>query len=117
MDDAALEARTAQLTKAELTEKLGGLVPFGPVLDAADIMADPYFAARAMVVPVEYPELGRSIKIAGVPIRMTETPGGIHRRAPRLGEHSEAVLRAAGFDDEEIAARRAAGVIKLAEQR
>jgi crotonobetainyl-CoA:carnitine CoA-transferase CaiB-like acyl-CoA transferase len=33
--EAALEARTAQLTKAELTQKLGGLVPFGPVLDAA----------------------------------------------------------------------------------
>jgi crotonobetainyl-CoA:carnitine CoA-transferase CaiB-like acyl-CoA transferase len=70
-----------------------------------------------MVVPVDYPELGRSIEIAGVPVRMTETPGGIHRGAPRLGEHSEAVLRAAGFGDAEIAAWREAGVIKQAEQR
>jgi crotonobetainyl-CoA:carnitine CoA-transferase CaiB-like acyl-CoA transferase len=112
--EAALTVRTAVFTKAELIQRLGGVVPFGPVLDAADIMADPHFAAREMVVTLAYPELGRAIEIAGVPVRMTETPGGVHSRAPRLGEHTEAVLRAAGFGEGEIAAWVETGVIKQA---
>jgi crotonobetainyl-CoA:carnitine CoA-transferase CaiB-like acyl-CoA transferase len=109
-----LEARTAQLSKAELTARLGGVVPFGPVLNAAEIMADPHFRQREMIVPVAYPELDRILEIAGVPVRMTETPGGVHRRAPRLGEHTEAVLREAGFGAEDITNWLDAGTIKQA---
>jgi crotonobetainyl-CoA:carnitine CoA-transferase CaiB-like acyl-CoA transferase len=114
---ALLEARTAELTKAELIALLGGKVPFGPVLDAEEIMADPHFLQREMIVPVDYPELGRALEFAGVPVRMTETPGGIHRRAPRLGEHTEAVLGEAGFAAAEIAAWREAGTIRQAGTR
>jgi formyl-CoA transferase len=109
--EAALGARTAQLTKAELARRLGGKVPFGPVLDAAEIAADPHFAAREMVVPVQHPGHAAPIALAGVPVRMSATPGGIRRRAPHLGEDTEAVLREAGFDAAEIAAWRAKGVI------
>jgi|HubBroStandDraft_1064217.scaffolds.fasta_scaffold00150_14 crotonobetainyl-CoA:carnitine CoA-transferase CaiB-like acyl-CoA transferase len=109
-----LELRTAELTKAELGALLGGVVPFGPVLDAEEIMADRHFAVREMVVPVAYPELGRSLEMAGVPVRMTGTPGGIHARAPRLGEHTEAILGEAGFGPAEIAAWLDAGAIKQA---
>jgi crotonobetainyl-CoA:carnitine CoA-transferase CaiB-like acyl-CoA transferase len=112
-----LEARTAQLTKAELTARLGGVVPFGPVLDAAEIMADPHFRQREMIVPMAYPELDHVLEIAGVPVRMTETPGGVHCRAPRLGEHTEAVLREAGFANDEIAGWLEAGTIKQAPMR
>jgi crotonobetainyl-CoA:carnitine CoA-transferase CaiB-like acyl-CoA transferase len=108
-----LEARTAELSKAELTRRLGGVVPFGPVLDAAEIMADPHYAKRQMVVAVDYPELGRALEIAGVPVRMTETPGGIHARAPRLGEHTAAVLAEAGFTPAEIVFWQDSGIIRL----
>jgi len=107
-----LSARTGQLTKAELTARLGGKVPFGPVLNAAEIATDPHFAAREMVVPVLHPGHSAPISLAGVPVRMSVTPGGINRRAPWLGEDTEAVLREAGFDTDRINAWRKAGIVK-----
>lgn len=110
--EATLGARTAQLSKAELAARLGGRVPFGPVLNAAEIAADPHFAVREMVVPVQHPGHDAPISLAGVPVRLSVTPGGINRRAPWLGEDTEAVLREAGFDTARIAAWRAAGIVK-----
>jgi len=47
-----------------------------------------------------------------VPVKFSDTPGGIHRPPPRLGEHTEEVLREfAGFSDEEIATLRQEGAI------
>jgi crotonobetainyl-CoA:carnitine CoA-transferase CaiB-like acyl-CoA transferase len=115
--ESALAARTATLTKAELARRLGGKVPFGPVLDAAEIAADPHFAAREMVVPVLHPGHRAPIALAGVPVRMSGTPGGIRRRAPWHGEDTEAVLREAGFDEARIAAWRAAGVVRQHEEQ
>ncbi len=55
-----------------------------------------------MIVSVE--QLGdEPIKIAGVPIKMTATPGGVHRRAPLLGENTLERLRQAGLSETEIA--------------
>jgi crotonobetainyl-CoA:carnitine CoA-transferase CaiB-like acyl-CoA transferase len=92
---------TRRFTKADLMRRLGGRMPFGPVMDIADIEADPHFAARQMVVDVEQPGT-LPIRIAGVPVKMTRTPGGVHRRSPYLGEDTLEVLRAAGLSDEEI---------------
>ena len=88
---------------------LGGKVPFGPVYDVADIMADPHFAAREMIVAVEQPGMDAPVTLAGVPVKMTATPGAIRRRAPLLGEHTEAVLAEAGFSSDTISTLRAAG--------
>jgi crotonobetainyl-CoA:carnitine CoA-transferase CaiB-like acyl-CoA transferase len=54
-----------------------------------------------MVVEVDHPTLGR-IKALGSPIKMSDTPVDVRRRAPLLGEHTIEVLREAGFDDREI---------------
>jgi crotonobetainyl-CoA:carnitine CoA-transferase CaiB-like acyl-CoA transferase len=98
---AALSAHTVTLTKADLTKRLGGRIPFGPVMNIADIDADPHFAAREMIVPVEQPG-GEPIRIAGVPIKMTATPGGVRRRAPLLGEDTISRLREAGLSEAEV---------------
>jgi formyl-CoA transferase len=55
-----------------------------------------------MIVGVEQPQ-GGSLRIAGVPIKMTVTPGQVRRRAPVLGEDTVARLREAGLTDAEIA--------------
>jgi crotonobetainyl-CoA:carnitine CoA-transferase CaiB-like acyl-CoA transferase len=55
-----------------------------------------------MAVDVEHPTLG-SIRTLGSPIKMSATPLVVGRRAPLLGEHTEEVLREAGFADREIA--------------
>jgi crotonobetainyl-CoA:carnitine CoA-transferase CaiB-like acyl-CoA transferase len=106
-----LGAITERFTKADLMRRLGGRMPFGPVMNIADIEADPHFAARQMVVDIEQPG-GLPIRVAGVPIKMTRTPGGVHRRSPYLGEDTVEVLRTAGLSEDEIelvAARRRAG--------
>ena len=99
---AELNARTSRFSKAQLIERLAGRIPFGPVMDIAEIMADPHFAARKMIVDVEQPGAA-PIQIAGVPIKMTETPGGVMRRSPYLGEDSDIQLRKLGLSNEEIA--------------
>lgn len=96
-----LNRRTCRFTKAQLIERLAGKIPFGPVMDIAEIMVDPHFAARQMIVDVEQPGAA-PIQIAGVPIKMTETPGGVMRRSPLLGEDTVASLAGLGMSEEEI---------------
>ncbi|WP_326540575.1 CaiB/BaiF CoA transferase family protein [Pseudorhodoferax sp.] len=107
----AVEAFTRARTKAELAALLGGIVPFGPVYTAQDIFDDPHFAQRDMLVEVEHPGCPTPVRIAGVPIKLGTTPGGVHRRAPLLGEHTEEVLRALGVGQDRIHRLLAEGVI------
>ena len=104
-----LSGFTARHTKRDLLALFGGQIPFGPVYNVADIMADPHFAAREMIVPVEQPGMDAPVAIAGVPVKMTLTPGRIRHRAPLLGEHTDAVLAEAGLSPQAIATLRAAG--------
>lgn len=97
-----LAEATSLLTKAELMERLGGRIPFGPVMQMDEISADPHYAARNMLVDVEQPGSTKKTKVAGVPIKLTETPGAVQGRGPYLGEHTEEVLRDAGLTPEEI---------------
>lgn len=99
---------TSRLTKAEMLKRLGGRIPFAPVLNIAEIVQNPHFIARDMIVEVEQPGSATPISIAGVPIKMTATPGQVATRAPFHGEHSEAWLRLAGVPEEQIAAILAA---------
>ncbi len=106
-----VEAWTSIRTKAEIAEALDGRVPFGPVNTAADIFADPHVAVREMLVEVEHPGSARPVTIAGSPIHMTATPGGVTRRAPITGEDTDDVLGTLGLSGTEIAALRARGVV------
>lgn len=78
---------TGARTTAEVLAALGGLVPVGPVNTVADIVADPHTAVRQMVVEVDQPGSARPVSVAGVPVKLTATPGGVVRRAPLLDEH------------------------------
>lgn len=102
---------TARHTKRELAQMLGGEIPFGPVFDAADIFADPHFRIRQMLVETEQPGASRPLTLAGTPVRMSETPGGIRSRAPMTGEHTDGTLAGFGFEGAEIAALRAEGAL------
>ena len=98
----AIEAFTTVRTKEEIAAVLGGKVPFGPVYTAAEIFADPHYAVREMLVEVEQPGSARPVKIAGVPIKLSDTPGAVRRRAPLLGEHTEEILLATGYTERDI---------------
>ena len=111
-DVVALISRwSAGLTKAELKAALGGVIPFGPVHDIADIFADPHVHARGMLAEVEHPGLERPVQIAGTPIKMTATPGGVRTRAPLLGEHSDQILAQLGYAATDIQSMKQNGAI------
>jgi crotonobetainyl-CoA:carnitine CoA-transferase CaiB-like acyl-CoA transferase len=104
---------TRGLTSAEVVAAVGDRIPIGPVNDVAAIFADPHVAARRMLAEVEHPGSGRSVTLAGTAIKLDETPGGVRRRAPLLGEHSREILEGAGFAVEEIDALAGTGTVTL----
>jgi len=83
-------------------------VTAGPVYTIADAVADAHFRGRAIVVEVEDAELG-AMPMHNIVPRLSQTPGTWRRPAPRLGEHTDAVLGEAGLDDAAIARLRAQG--------
>jgi crotonobetainyl-CoA:carnitine CoA-transferase CaiB-like acyl-CoA transferase len=76
-------------------------VPAGPVLDIAQMHADPQALAREMIVETTHPTAG-PVKAIGLPIKFSETPGGVYKAAPVLGQHTREVLLEHGFSDSEI---------------
>jgi crotonobetainyl-CoA:carnitine CoA-transferase CaiB-like acyl-CoA transferase len=108
---ARLSELTANLTKSELQARLGGVVPFGPVMSIDEIARDPHFAARGMLAEIELPGFPEPMRVAGQPIKFAKTPSGVRRRGPDLGEDTETVLREHGATDNDIARWRQAGAI------
>ena len=96
----------------EAFEKAG--VPAGPVLSITEMHADPQALAREMIVSTDHPLAGE-VKTIGHPVKFSETPGGVKRPAPLMGQHTAEVLREIGYSESEIVAMAAAGVIKLAD--
>ena len=70
-----------------------------------------HFAARDMVVSVPHPGLDHETKVAGVAIKMSETPGRVRHRAPLLGEHTDQYLSSLGLGGAEIARLRAEKIV------
>jgi crotonobetainyl-CoA:carnitine CoA-transferase CaiB-like acyl-CoA transferase len=83
-------------------------VTAGPVYTIADAVADAHFREREIVVDAEDPELG-AVPMHNIVPRLSDTPGVWRRPAPRLGEHTDAVLAEAGLDGAEIARLKAEG--------
>jgi crotonobetainyl-CoA:carnitine CoA-transferase CaiB-like acyl-CoA transferase len=85
-------------------------IPCGPINDYAQVFADPQVRAREMVVETNHPTLGH-IRTLGSPIKMSATPPIVGRPAPRLGEHTDEILLAAGYSTTEITDLRASRAI------
>ena len=105
-----LHARFTSRTTADWLDRLRGRVPCAPVNDVRQALADPQVLARDMIVEVEHPEFG-TLREVRSPVR---TEGEIRRpqRAPRLGEHTDPILRdVLGYSASTIARLRSAGVI------
>ena len=108
---ARIEAVMETRPRAHWVELLEGRgVPCGPINDYAEVMADPHVRARGLVVETEHPTLGR-IETLGTPIKLSDTPLAPGRPAPRLGEHTDEILRDAGFAADEVAALRRTGAV------
>ena len=86
-------------------------VPCGAVRSVAEAMSDPQILARAMVETVSHPAIG-PLQVLGLPVKLSDTPGGVRTPPPRLGEHTRQVLSGdLGLTDEEIEHLKAARAI------
>jgi formyl-CoA transferase len=100
--DEAIGAWTSGLSLEEVLSRMEKAeVPAGRIYSAADIAADPHYAARGMIQEVVAGD-GEPLKVPGVVPRLSATPGAIRAAAPKLGEHTEEVLREIGFSTGEI---------------
>ena len=97
-------------TKAELIEWFQGRdIAFAPVKTLPEMLDDPHFKARGMVLKDE-----RGWDHIGVPIQFADEPGRVSFRSPGHGEHSTQILREIGYTSDEIERLKRAGVVKEA---
>jgi crotonobetainyl-CoA:carnitine CoA-transferase CaiB-like acyl-CoA transferase len=76
-------------------------VPAGPINNLADVFSDPQVLHREMYLEMPHPTLG-CIKQTGLPIKFSQTPGGLDRHPPLLGEHNQEILKGLGYSAAEI---------------
>jgi crotonobetainyl-CoA:carnitine CoA-transferase CaiB-like acyl-CoA transferase len=86
-------------------------VPAGRIYSVADIVADPHYQARDMLLAAELPG-GRSVKMPGIVPKLSDTPGEVRWQGPSLGEHTGSVLSELGFASEEIERLRREGAVQ-----
>jgi crotonobetainyl-CoA:carnitine CoA-transferase CaiB-like acyl-CoA transferase len=85
-------------------------VPCGSVRSLQELFADPQIQARQMVAEIEHATIG-ALRVLGLPVKLSDTPGAVRTPPPRLGEHTDAVLHDFGFSDDAIADFRRQKVI------
>jgi len=85
-------------------------VPVGKVYSMDEVFADPQVLHRQMVIEVEHPTEGK-VKQVGLPIKLADTPGEVRSLGPVLGEHTEEVLTALGYNRKKIDELRQDGII------
>jgi crotonobetainyl-CoA:carnitine CoA-transferase CaiB-like acyl-CoA transferase len=83
-----------------------------PVLDLDEALESDLVREREMVVELDQPGVEQPVRLLGVPVKLDRTPGDPNRRpGPALGEHTDEVLRALGYDDAQLAALKESGAV------
>ena len=85
-------------------------MPSGPVKDRDAALADPQVIHNGIIQTHVHPTAG-TIRIAGPPARMSDTPTAVRRHVPGFGEHTGEVLAELGLTADDIAALRAAKIV------
>lgn len=85
-------------------------VPCGPVHGVPEVFADPQVQAQEMAIDVPHPGHGL-VRMLGFPIKLAATPCQVRRPAPGLGEHTDEILSALGYDAAAREGLRVQGVV------
>jgi formyl-CoA transferase len=108
--NADIEAATVKHTSKKLVEKLNEAgVPTGPIYAINEVFADPQVEHLKIAQTVKAKD--RSVTLVGQPVTLSRTPSKLVTPPPRLGEHTNAVLKEFGFSAKQIAELRRAGAI------
>jgi crotonobetainyl-CoA:carnitine CoA-transferase CaiB-like acyl-CoA transferase len=99
----AIDEVLAALERAE--------VPAGRIYSVADIVADPHYQARDMLLQAQLPG-GASVQMPGIVPKLSDTPGEVRWQGPSLGEHTGSVLAELGFANEDIERLRREGAVQ-----
>ncbi|HEX8593446.1 MAG TPA: CaiB/BaiF CoA-transferase family protein [Pseudomonas sp.] len=86
-------------------------VPAGRIYNVADIVADPHYQARGMILDAELPG-GAAVKMPGIVPKLSETPGEVNWQGPSLGQHTDSVLDALGITAADIQRLKQEGVVQ-----
>lgn len=109
--DAAIAGWTSAHTIDEVLAVLERAeVPAGRIYSVKDIVADPHYQARGMLLDAVLPD-GVQVKMPGIVPKLSETPGEVRWQGPALGQHTDGVLAGLGLTEAQISALRARGVV------
>ena len=86
-------------------------VPAGRIYSVADIVSDPHYQARDMLLNAELPG-GVSVKMPGIVPKLSETPGAVNWQGPTLGQHTDDILAGLGLTDADIQRLKTSGVVQ-----
>lgn len=110
--EALLATCFAQRTAAEWIECLDQAgVPCGPINTVDRIAADPQVWHRGMIQDVPHPQIA-DLKLSGIPVKFSGTPGAIQSAPPLLGEHTDGILSSLGYSQAHITKLRTQGVVQ-----
>jgi len=91
-----------KFTRSEVLRKMSNAaIPAGPVNTVAEIMEDPQIDAREMIRDLTHPEYG-PIRVLGLPIKLSDTPGIVEGPPPVFGEHNRYVMEMLGYTEQTI---------------
>ncbi len=103
-----LDEVLSEQTTATWLKRFAGKVPAAPINDVAQALENPFVTENGRLQTLAHPTRG-PYRLVAPPVRMTDPPPS--RPAPKLGEHTDALLIEIGYDDERIASLRKSGVI------
>ncbi|MEX3785941.1 CaiB/BaiF CoA transferase family protein [Paraburkholderia sp. BR14374] len=111
LDQAIAEWTLHHATEDVLAALERAEVPAGRIYSVADIVADPHYQARDMLLQAQLPG-GASVKMPGIVPKLSDTPGEVRWQGPTLGEHTGSVLSEVGFASEDIERLRREGAVQ-----
>jgi len=112
MLDAAITAWTSSHSIEDVLAALEhAQVPSGRIYSVADIVADPHYQAREMLLKAELPG-GALVKMPGIVPKLSETPGEVRWQGPALGQHTSSVLADLGYEQGDIERLRREGAVQ-----
>lgn len=97
-----IDRALSRMTRAEVIAAMSEVgIPAGPINTVREILEDPHIHAREMVVELTHPDYG-PLRVLGIPMKLSETPGGVEMPPPRFGEHNREILSRLGYSEEQV---------------